>query len=272
MEPGRVQALMEPEKLLENGEAEKDVALVTFPRIVREPVHEDLRNETNKNDNGCVFAEGQSLLWTDPSIRDCRNAMGAKRAMMIASNDAAATITTSTKTTSPSRTESKRRSHEQTTRKTASTDSLPGSKMGLRSPSPLVTNRNGSIPKHSAYARSSDDEDGERAWNDEQEEEETQGESGEQEQEEEGEEAMSSVSETERLPADYGVEERNHKSDLPGGGSVVSNHTNKNPKDARSRGLSRSGLSRKDRSAMEQGEEQELDVGVASDDGGQWRW
>lgn len=75
MEPGEVMVAMEPSQVTggeERGQGgESGVALVTFPRIWREVVHEDLRGESYRNDGGCVYTEGSVLRWNDDAIKAC---------------------------------------------------------------------------------------------------------------------------------------------------------------------------------------------------------
>ena len=76
MEPSRITASMSKATVVrnvnDNTSGSAAVALVLFPRIAREPLHEDLRNEMNKDDKGCIYSEGQVVKWDDPVLLACR--------------------------------------------------------------------------------------------------------------------------------------------------------------------------------------------------------
>ena len=68
MEPARISASMSKSIVAGDvlGAAGDKVALVMFPRIFREQSLEDLRNHTNKDDEGYVYTESRYLAWDDP--------------------------------------------------------------------------------------------------------------------------------------------------------------------------------------------------------------
>ena len=68
MESARVSASMSKSTVAGHilSATDDKVALVLFPRIYREPLHEDLRNHTNRDNQGYVYTEGRYLSWNDP--------------------------------------------------------------------------------------------------------------------------------------------------------------------------------------------------------------
>ena len=197
MEPGKVQASMEPGKMVGEKEkkGKKGIVLVTFPKIWREAVHEDLRGEENRDDNGCVYLQGSMIRWSDDTLKGDR----AEEK----------TLKASTTTTFPnvSQREVPMRGNEQPPQKEPTTDTNQ-----RRASSPLIPNAAIFNQRSPAYSKSVEEE--------------------EEQAEEEGEEGGSSFSGssyTQRPLNTEDDEERSHRSEsthsgLLEGSSVAGDH------------------------------------------------